>query len=354
MKKILILNRRDLKNPLSGGAEIYTHEIFRRLSAKFEITHFSSLFGGCNMKETIDNIVYLRKGNELTVHLWGFIHALKNRGYYDIIIDQFNGIGFMTFVLRKSILLIHQLYENFWTAELGVTGYPFKLLEKVLLRFYKNKPALTVSNSTADDLRKLGFGDVTIIHNGSERKPLNQMPEKEGNFTLIYLGRLRKTKNPEDAIKAFLLVRDAVPEAKLWIGGSGPLYAWLKRKYAGIGNLHFLGFVGDNERYEYLKRAHLLLVPSIREGWGQVVIQANAAGTPAIGYDVEGLRDSIQNGKTGILVRDFNDMHLKAIRLWEDKEKYRLMCRHALDWASNFSWEKAGDEFGEYLIKRVS
>jgi glycosyltransferase involved in cell wall biosynthesis len=54
-----------------------------------------------------------------------------------------------------------------------------------------------------------------------------------------------------------------------------------------------------------LSRAHIILVPAVREGWGLVVTEANAMGTPAIGYDdVPGLRDSIRHGETGITIME--------------------------------------------------
>ena len=56
------------------------------------------------------------------------------------------------------------------------------------------------------------------------------------------------------------------------------------------------------ELYERMARAHCLLVPSVREGWGLVVVEANAVGTPAVGYDIRGIRDSIRPGETGVLV----------------------------------------------------
>ena len=109
--RILLLNRRDIANPAGGGAEIYTHEIARGLAATYgcDVVVFSSRFAGSAEKETIDGVEYVRRGNEMTVHLWGFFYALKNRTKFDHIIDEFNGLGFFTFLLPDSILLIHQM-----------------------------------------------------------------------------------------------------------------------------------------------------------------------------------------------------------------------------------------------------
>jgi hypothetical protein len=116
---ILILNRRDIVNPSGGGAEVYTHEIARGLAAKYgcEVSVFASLFPGCKERETVDGVTYVRGGNEVTVHLRGFYYALRNRARFDCIIDEFNGIGFLTFAFPNSMLLIYQLYKEFWVRE---------------------------------------------------------------------------------------------------------------------------------------------------------------------------------------------------------------------------------------------
>lgn len=351
MKNILILNRRCIKHPESGGAEIYTLKIAEAFSDQgIKVEWFSSCPDGLAAEEEINGIRFLRKGSEISTHFYGLLYALKRKDC--LVIDEFNGIGFMTFFMNNSIMLIHQIYGRFWTVELGFLGYMPRLAEKLLLWLYRNKPAVTVSASTRDNLQKFHFRDVTIIHNGLDVDPLENIPDKEPELTVAFLGRLKKTKNPEDAIRAFLLVRETVSKAKLWFIGDGPLYKVLKKKYACVESISFFGFVDNQKKYELLQRAHLLFVPGIREGWGQVVIQANAAGTPAIGYNIEGLRDSIRDRVTGLLVRDFKDMSADAVRLWEDKGRYQDMCCNAMNFAKGFSWKKTGDEFVSFLQGR--
>ncbi len=348
--KVLILNRRCIRNPQKGGAEIYTFELAKALKEiGAEVEWFSSKIANLKAKEKISGIKFVRRGNELTTHIFGFLYAKKRKDFF--IIDEFNGIGFFTFFLKNSLLLIHQLYEEFWTAEFGSTGAIFKIIEKLFLRLYKNHPTITVSPSTADDLKRLGFKDISIIPNGLDITPLESIPEKERKLCLVYLGRLKKTKNPEDAIKAFLEIKKVISDSRLKIIGSGPLLDKLKRLYSD-NQIEFLGYVSDREKYLILKKAHFLLVPSIREGWGQVVIQANAMGTPAIGYRVKGLKDSIKDGLTGFLVSDYKEMASKVVEIWNKKELYMRLSGNALSWARNFSWEKTRKEFIDYLSKR--
>jgi len=348
---ILILNRRCIKNSQKGGAENYTYQMARYLVQKgFKVKWFSSKPKNLQAKEEINGIHFIRKGNELTTHFWGFLYALKKNK--SIVIDEYNGVGFFTFLLKKHkvFVLIHQLYSEFWNLELGHCGYFLRPLEKILLQFYKKKPTVTVSQSTKRDLEKLGFNHLTVIPNGLEREPLNYVPLKSKKLSLIYLGRLKKTKNPEDAIKVFNRVQKTFPETKIWIVGKGPLLEKLEKKYASR-NIKFLGYVSEEKKFSLLKEAHFLLVPSIREGWGQVVIQANSMGTPAIGYKVPGLVDSIQHKKTGYLVNNYEEMANIIKQIWKDPNRYIQLSQCALNWAKNFSWSKSQRDFLNFIVK---
>ncbi len=250
-------------------------------------------------------------------------------------------------------MLVFQLYKEFWNAELGFWGYPFRLVEKMLLRFYRKRPAIIISNSTKEDLRELGFRDITVINIGVDIQPLETAAVKEDALTLIYLGRLKSTKNPEDAIKAFLAVRKVIKDAKLRIIGDGPLYEPLRKKYADVKEIIFHGFIDNRKKYDFLQRAHFLLIPSIREGWGMVVTEANAMGTPAIGYNVHGVKDSIRDGETGVLVKDHKEMAARILELWKTPDKYNAMCARSLAWARNFSWGRSRNEFLKFISERA-
>ncbi len=356
---VLILNRRDIRNPAGGGAEIYTHEIAKGLvSAGYHVDIFSSLFKGAETEETIDGVRYMRKGNELTVHYWGFRYARSKREDYSAIIDEFNGLGFGGFLLPKSLLLIHQLYKEFWFKELGPLGLPPYLIEPILLRLYRSRPAITVSESTRADLEALGFSNVRIVMNALNvrKKPLEAVPQKEKVPTIAYLGRLRSTKRPGDAIRIFKLAKAALPNARLWIMGKGPEEARLRKMAERISGIEFLGYIADEKKFDLLSRAHLLLVPSVREGFGINVIEAASQGTPSIGYDIHGLRDSIKNGQTGYLVRGPEDAAGRIIALFRDEALYREMAANCTEYARQFNWDRRRGEFvvalREMLLKK--
>jgi glycosyltransferase involved in cell wall biosynthesis len=345
--RVLILNRRDIANPASGGAEIYTHEIARGLTEKYgcRVVVFASRFKGSAADEMIDGVRYVRKGNEVTVHLWGFFYAAGNRKRFDRIVDEFNGIGFFTFLLPNSILLIHQLYREFWTTELGLPGkLPF-YLEPVILKMYRNKNAITVSESTKEDLNHLGFRNVDVVMNAVRRIPTDVSIKKNDEPTLVFLGRLKSTKRPEDAVEIFRRVKQKIPAAKLWMIGRGPEEDRLKSMTKGLTGVTFWGWADNEKKMSLLNQAHVLLVPSVREGFGINVIEAASVGTPAIGYNVRGLRDSIRHGETGYLTGSVEEAASRTIDLLRDKALYEKMSDNCLYYSKDFNWDRRVDEF---------
>ncbi|GAB4389161.1 MAG: glycosyltransferase family 4 protein [Thermodesulfovibrionales bacterium] len=345
--RVLVLNRRDIRNPAGGGAEVYTHEVAKGLAARgCEVTGFSSRFAGSLPEETVDGVRYLRAGNELTVHVLGFLYARRHREEFDLVIDEFNGLGFFGFLLPRSVLLIHQLYRGFWFRELGpLLGAAPYVLEPLVLRLYRKRPAVAVSESTRGDLKALGFKDVRVVMNALTNEALDDVPEKEARPTLLFLGRLRSTKKPEDALEIFRLLKEEVPEARLWVAGSGPDEEKLRRKAAGMEGVAFLGRVSEERKFQALRRAHVLVVPGVREGFGINVIEAASQGTPAVGYDIHGLRDSIRDGETGLLASGPEDAARKAAALLKDRALYGRLAANCLRYARGFRWEERAGEF---------
>jgi glycosyltransferase involved in cell wall biosynthesis len=345
--RILILNRRDIANPAGGGAEIYTHEIAKGLANEYncEVMVFTSSFLHCKADEVIDRVRYVRRGNEATVHLLGFWYAFKNRARFDRIIDEFNGIGFLTFFLPNSILLIHQLYREFWFKELKVAGIIPYLVEPLLLRCYSKKMTITVSDSTKKDLEEMGFRNISIVMNAIAHFPPCGSSAKDRPPALIFLGRLRGTKRPGYAVEIFRRSKEKIPDLRLWMVGRGPDEKELKEKARSLDGVTFWGWADEELKMSLLGKASVLVVPSVREGFGINVIEAAAAGTPAIGFDVPGLRDSICHDETGYLVGSVDEAAERVAELLNDGERYAEMSRKCLEYSGGFRWENRVDEF---------
>jgi len=352
--KILIFNWRCWLNPEMGGAEVFTHEVAKRwVRNGHEVTLFTSEFPNCRREEFIDGIHVVRSGRKYSVYLKAKEHYREvfSKEGYDVIIDEINTRPFLApkFVNNgeKIFALIHQLAREYWFYEtpfpISHIGYHF--LEKRWLRNYVDIPTVTVSESTKKDLLDLGFKRVSVIPEGLNFEPLDDLPTKADNPIVVYAGRLKRAKRPDHAIKAFKMVREKIPNAELWVIGDGPFRLELE-KMAGEG-VRFYGFLGNSERRELIKRAWVLVNPSVREGWGLNVIEANALGTPCVAYDIAGLRDSIRNGETGLLVEngDIGGLAEAITRILEDESLRRVLSKNALEYSRNFDWNKTADEF---------
>jgi glycosyltransferase involved in cell wall biosynthesis len=201
-------------------------------------------------------------------------------------------------------------------------------------------------------INSYGIKNVEIAPIGINIKPLSNIAKKETDPTIIFIGRLKRHKLPDHAIQAFNLINQKIPNAKLKVIGNGYLFESIKKKYTN-SNIEFCGKLENETKYEILKKAHLVLVPSVREGWGLVVTESNAMGTPVIAYDVAGLRDSVINNKTGLLTPVNNPENLAnlSINLLNNFNKLEFLSLNALEYARNFNWDITAEIF-DRIIKR--
>jgi glycosyltransferase involved in cell wall biosynthesis len=174
---------------------------------------------------------------------------------------------------------------------------------------------------------------------------------KESYPVIVYSGRLTRAKRCDHAIRSFKIIKNKFPNAELWIIGDGYLRKNLEK--IAITGVKFFDHLHDRERRELIKRAWVLVNPSIGEGFGLNVLEANALGVPCIAYDVRGLKDSIKNGETGLLVKsgDINALTREIIKVLEDEELRWRLSKNALEYSRSFSWDATADIFMDIMEK---
>jgi glycosyltransferase involved in cell wall biosynthesis len=118
-------------------------------------------------------------------------------------------------------------------------------------------------------------------------------------------------------------------------------------------DITIFGKQSNSQKLELMSRAHVLLVPGVREGWGLVVTEANAMGTPAVAYDVPGLRDSVIDGVNGTLVQsgDHVGMAVEAAELLKDHLKRKRLSKNGMQIAARFDWNKTASHIQEVLLQ---
>lgn len=356
--KILVYNWRCWRNPEMGGAEVFTKEVLSRwVKSGHEVTLFASKFNGGGEEEVADGVRIVRSGGRFSVY-WrakSFYAKHFSKEGYDVVIDEINTRPFLTpsFVRNgeRIVALIHQLAREYWFYEtpfpISVLGYHF--LERRWLKNYVKILTVTVSESTKKDLVDFGFERVFVVGEGLNFEPLKDLERKMGYPVIIYVGRLKRAKRPDHAIEAFKIVKGAFPDAELWIIGDG----YFRDRLVGMAceGVRFFRSCSNAERRDLIKRAWVLVNPSVREGFGLNVVEANALGVPCVAYDVAGLRDSIVHGETGLLVESGNVKALAEgiIKVLKDDGLRVRLSKNALEFSKSFSWDKVADKFMEVI-----
>jgi glycosyltransferase involved in cell wall biosynthesis len=197
-------------------------------------------------------------------------------------------------------------------------------------------------------LRRLGFkGSITIIPEGIE--PITALRvTKSVEASFLYVGRLAPSKRIGHILEALAQFRHETGTGTLWLVGGAASEGYrrsLIRQAQRLNIEHsvvFWGRVSSQEKHRLMAEAHVLLMTSVREGWGLVVTEANACGTPAIVYDVPGLRDSVRHELTGLVVppkpRCLSDA---MIRVTNDPGLYGRLVAEGSRWSSTLSFDEA-------------
>lgn len=353
--KILIFNWRDIKNPDAGGAEVHLQETFKRIVKKgHEVVLISSKFDGCENTEVIDGINVIRIGNKFNFNFmvpFYYLTKLKN-DRFDIVIDDISKIPLCTplYIRKPLIAIIHHVHGRTLFKELpfAMAAYVW-LSERLLIPIYKRKKIIAVSDSTKDEISRMGIPkeNITVIHNGNHNYPSVKI-EKSKTSLIVYVGRIRAYKQLDHLVRAFKIVRNKIEDSKLIIAGKGDK-SILKDMAISLGlesSVAFYDNISENKKMELLSKAWVFVIPSMKEGWGITVIEANSCGTPVVGYDVEGLKDSIKNNETGLLVRSGNieELATSIIRIIENKDFREQLNKNVIKWSERFDWNKSAEE----------
>jgi glycosyltransferase involved in cell wall biosynthesis len=366
--RILLLNWQDIKNPMGGGAEVYLHQIFKRIAAQgHSITLLCSQFPGVPNEEEIDGIHVIRRGNRnffnYFVPLEYFRQFRKER--YDIVIDDINKIPFFTPVFVRAPLLgmVMHLFDKsiFQEASFPAASYVY-CAERCALSIYRNTPLVAISESTKKELiyHKYQEENIFLVPCAVNHSTYFRIPDINPKEPLIgYVGRIKKYKSVDHLLQAFAIVLKEIPNAKLLIVGEGDgkkSFQELSHRLQIDHATTFTGFLPLEEKVKLLNQMQVVVNTSAKEGWGLTVTEAAACGVPAIASDVPGLRDAVKDGESGILYEYGNIEQLaeKILLLLRDERLRSRLSSGALEYSQSLTWDKSAQIMLEVIEKVVS
>ena len=279
-----------------------------------------------------------------------------------------------TFPLLPSSFLSKMKKRPLVAVYHDIYGYSFSLKDKGLLRgvirgsvehitLKMNYDAIiAVSRSTMKKLLKYGIDEekIKVITGGVDLKMIDPIKEeKTSTPSILFVGRLVPHKRVEDLLKAFSIVLKTNPKTNLYIVGTGKHKDFLQ-EYASSLNLEkkvtFTDYVTESEKIRLMKKAHVLVLPSIMEGFGLVLIEAMACKTPVIATDLGGPKEVVVDNETGFLVEPFNPKALaEKIGSIINDEKFRTRMGEAgrRRVEELYTWDKTADNMIQLYKKLV-
>jgi len=357
---ILWFTWKDRQHPLAGGAEIVNEELAKRLAGDgHHVTLVVGGFAGAASEATIDGYKIIRLGNRYTLYPLAYRYYKQHLvGWADVVIDEVNTLPFCAkfYVKEPVIMLYHQLCREVWFHEmippLSWAGY---LIEPLYVRLLSSLPAITISESTKQDLVRFGYDPkkVHIISEGIQLQPAQDLGKisKYRLPTVLSLGALKSMKRTLHHIEAFELAKQRIPGLQLKIAG-GVQEKYGKKVLARIAvspfktDIEYLGRVSAEQKLELMQKSHVLIQTAVREGWGLTITEAASQGTPAVVYDVAGLRDSVRHHQTGLITaatpRALAD---GIVQLLQSQALYQTLRQAAWEWSKTVTFEQCYRDF---------
>lgn len=355
--RILVLNWRDVRHPLAGGAEQYMHEIGSRwVQAGAQVTWLTAAVAGQPGHERLDGMHIRRAGGALSVYPRTALRGALARGHFDAVVDCQNGIPFFSplFAGRRTpiVQVVHHVHQDqfgtHFPAPVATLG---RWLEgPASRRVYRDRPIVAVSPSTRHELRtRLGFrAPVFVVPNGTVALPAERR-RRAAEPTVVLVSRLVVHKRIDLLLGQLSTMAHTIPGLRVEIVGDGPDRARLQNLTDELGlqsTVTFHGRTSDEVRDELLSRAWLTTSTSQAEGWGCAVLEAAAWGVPCLALRVPGVRDSVLDGETGWLVDDPAELGAAltgALRHLADPARAAQIAETCRAWAGCFSWDRSAD-----------
>ena len=361
---------------VKGGAEMRIHELGKRLSSQGHDVHLfgikwweggdvieyegMTLHGVCKARDLYVNS--RRSISEALVFALKLFPALLKEKFDLIDVSVFPYFSCFTVkavsVLKKTPVVFtwHEVWGDYWYEYLGKRQGVFGLaIETSVAKISGNN--IAVSDWTKDRLEALvGMeSEIAVLPNGvnlkfiSEIKPAGQgLSGNSGGkiYDIIFAGRLIKDKNVDVLIKAVSLLKRDYPEFCCCVVGDGPEKKALEKLAQELGvqkNVIFEGFQEYGALIGKIKASKVLVLPSSREGFGMVVIEAFACGVPVVTVreKYNAAQGLVEDGVDGFIVGLEEGEIAEAVeKLSEKNFGNRKASEAAFNKAKKYDWDE--------------
>jgi len=249
-------------------------------------------------------------------------------------------------VMRRNPMVVTWLeaWGDYWYEYLGLMGFFGKLVEYLVLKLTYN--SIAISDATKKNLELCGTTgkNIHILPLGIDLKRIVNIRPFDYQCDIIFIGRLIREKNVDILLEALGHVRKVLHDVRCSIIGDGPergRLIGLAARHSLLDNVKFFGFMDYDEVIARIKSSKMLVLPSSREGFGMVVIEAFACGVPVI--TVNSPRNAaslLVDEDTGFVVKlDAMELADAISRLIKDAPRRKKMSASARERAREYDWD---------------
>lgn len=309
--EIAWLSHKDIGNPDNGGSERTIYEVGKRLVGMgHSLTWFSVSWKGNSTIENIDGLNIIRFKSNFSAHF--SIPFILRRNKFTVIVDD------MGHAVPWGSELISNVPGTVFFRHLhrrslpGQVSFPIAFLissmEALYPFIYRHWSFVTESNSSVNDLLRLGIGKSRIVKipPGVDHDRFT-VSHKTTHPSIVYFGGFRDYKRPWDILYALKPLVCKYQDLTLTMIGTGPSLERVKSIASSLGlsdQVELTGRISEHDLAQRVSNSWINIHTSRTEGFGYSILEASAAGTPSIAYSVPGVRDVVEEGRNGYLVPD--------------------------------------------------
>jgi len=248
---------------------------------------------------------------------------------------------------RGSRLVItwHEVWDDYWSEYLGKKGLFGKAVERLTARLPQK--AIAVSPRTRDALGRIGRKGAQVVASGVDPDAIRALAPAPARTDIIFVGRMAKEKNVSLLVEAMRLAKDRGRSLSCRLVGDGPEKAHVQSMVAEMdlqSQVMITGDVeGDTEVLSFMKSSRVLALPSVREGLGLVVVEANACGIPVVvaNHPNSAATDLVVEGYNGFTCQlSAADLAEKILAVVDRSQPWDNACR---EFAQKYDWEPIVD-----------
>ncbi|MGC2289731.1 MAG: glycosyltransferase family 4 protein [Thermoplasmata archaeon] len=332
----------------------------RLVTRGFEVTWLSSRFPDSKSEESLAGVQIVRVGSDITTFLHG---TMKLAGEYRdaLVLESLSAIPYLTPLFsrhRTLSVMYHVVPYDAVVRKVGLLSPIVIGLQNIVTPIlYKRQRIITISFSTQRELLARGYSNVRMVRVGADPPSVEVSIEGKENL-VVFTGPLKPWKRVEHCLAAFSMLPS---NWRLAVIGAPDSEAYSRQLLLRASELQisartsFTGRISESSKNELYRKARVAIVTSEKEGWGLCAMEPQIYGCPVVGYDVPGIRDSVRDGESGILVESGNVPALTQalLSLVEDAERWRRLATTASSLYRDYTWDNVFDDFYGALASEI-